>query len=110
LIEPDTTAPQITVDASLSESTRIEVNWRGTDGLDSDVAAYEVRVSIDGGAATPWLADTTSETAIYEAEPGHTYTFVVTGRDHAGNSSDATAVTVVTDSSAEQSVDPVATH
>lgn len=101
LIEPDTTAPQMMVEASLSESAQIEVNWRGTDGLDSDVAAYEVQVSIDGGPAIPWLAYTTAETAVYEAEPGHAYTFVVIGRDRAGNASDATAVTVVTDGSVE---------
>ena len=95
LIEPDTLPPAVTINAPVTSTSRIEMGWGGED-WGSGMHDYDVLVAADGGAPVPWLAATTAVTAIYEAEPGHTYTFTVTGRDRAGNLSQPATASVRT--------------
>ena len=93
LIEPDTLPPDIYASAPLTATGTITVEWGGTD-WGSGMAAYNVSVSMDGGAFTGWLTETTAVSAVYPVVEGHTYTFAVSGVDNAGNWSGETAVTV----------------
>lgn len=86
LIEADTYAPAVTVDAPPFGRTHLlPISWSGDDGLGSGVVGYTVTVSVDGGPATTWLANTAETAGAYPVEVGHTYTFSVTARDRAGN-------------------------
>ena len=95
LIEPDTLAPSVTANAPVTSTASIEISWAGED-WGSGVPAYDVSVATDGGPPLPWLVDTAAVTAVYEGEPGRTYTFTVTGRDGAGNLSQPATLSVHT--------------
>ncbi len=60
------------------------VRWSGQDAT-SGLASFTIYVSIDGGAFTPWLSDTTLTEAQYNGSDGHTYAFYSVARDQAGN-------------------------
>ncbi len=85
LIETDTSAPSVTVDALTPISNpAIDVSWSGQD-LGSGMQNYDVWVYQDGITVTAWVENTTEESATYRGEPGVTYGFSATGRDWAGN-------------------------
>ncbi|MDX1688863.1 MAG: hypothetical protein R3248_12850 [Candidatus Promineifilaceae bacterium] len=99
LIEPDTQAPLVTLQAPpFGRAGLLPISWEGDDQFGSGAVAYTVTVSVDGGPATTWLAGTAATAGAYPVELGRTYTFTVTARDRAGNlSSPATASVPIID-------------
>jgi spore germination protein YaaH/flagellar hook assembly protein FlgD len=81
----DTTAPEAGI-AVLPATTRdagFVVSWRATD--DSAIRAYDIQVSIDGGAWTPWLTATRATSDVYLGGDGHGYAFRARATDAYGN-------------------------
>jgi hypothetical protein len=95
LIETDTLPPEVIASGPVTAVANIDLTWQGTD-LGSGLQDYDVTVAVDGGTAVSWLTGTTSTSATYSGEPGHSYVFTVYGRDNAGNVSGGTAVTTIT--------------
>ncbi len=60
------------------------VSWSGTDPGGPGIADYNVLVSVNGGAYQPWLQDTTQTAAVYDGQPGDSYSFVVQAQDLLG--------------------------
>lgn len=81
----DHAAPQAGIAAlpatSLDEG--IVVAWAAADV--SAVKAYDVQVSVDGGAWAPWLTATRSRTDVWLGADGHAYAFRVRATDAKGN-------------------------
>ncbi|HTU90201.1 MAG TPA: hypothetical protein VMF69_09020 [Gemmataceae bacterium] len=81
------TPPTSTVAALPAFSSgSFNVSWSGqasTGG--NNIASYDVYVSDNGGAFTPWLTDTTQNTATFTGVKGHTYGFYSIATDNAGN-------------------------
>jgi hypothetical protein len=65
--------------------TSIPVSWSGTAGSGGPITTYDISVSIDGGAFTPWLTGTTLTSSTYTATLGHTYSFISQATDATGN-------------------------
>jgi uncharacterized repeat protein (TIGR01451 family) len=63
----------------------ILVRWAGNDGSGAGVAAYDVFISIDGGAYQLWLAQTGNTQAVYSGQVGHTYRFYTIAYDRLGH-------------------------
>ena len=84
----DANKPSSAVEALPSDSisNEFEVAWSGSDSdIGSGLALFDIYVSIDGGAYSPWLANTTLTNATYAGEAGHTYAFFSVATDNAGN-------------------------
>jgi hypothetical protein len=85
----DTAAPksQVTMLPPKTSATAFVVRWQGTDEVPgAGVAAFNVLVSIDGGAFGPWQSNVTATSATYNALPGqHTYAFKTQAIDNTGN-------------------------
>ena len=64
--------------------TNFTVQWSGTD-LGSGIASYTIYVSDNGGAFTAWQANTTSTSAVYNGQVGHSYGFYSIAQDLVGN-------------------------
>jgi len=82
----DRAAPTSSV-AALSAQTAgegIALQWSGSDA-GAGVMDYTVYVSVDGGAYSAWLSETTSTSATYEGAIGHRYSFYTIARDGLGN-------------------------
>ncbi len=82
----DTTPPEAGI-LPLPPSQSIEafpVTWTAIDDW-SGVAAYDVQVSVDGGAWADWQPATTATSAIYQGSAGHGYAFRVSATDGKGN-------------------------
>ncbi|MCB8984561.1 MAG: hypothetical protein H6659_12095 [Ardenticatenaceae bacterium] len=94
LLEPDTLPPVVSVTAPPVAALAAAVSWSGQD-WGSGVVSYDVFVKKDSSLPSSWLVDTTAVSGQYPVEMGHTYTFLVMGRDQAGNVSEGTAVTVL---------------
>jgi predicted nucleic acid-binding Zn ribbon protein len=60
------------------------VGWKGADAT-SGVASYDVLVSVNGSASTPWLQATTKTSEIYSGADGGVYAFTFLATDRAGN-------------------------
>jgi YD repeat-containing protein len=60
------------------------VSWSGSDASGPGIATYSVFVSVNGGAFTPWLTNTTATSAAYTGVPGDTYAFYSVATDAAG--------------------------
>ena len=69
--------------AAITITSSIEVNWSGTD-VGSGVSAYDVFVSINGGAYSAWLSNTSLQTSTYSGVSGTNYAFYSRATDHAG--------------------------
>jgi hypothetical protein len=82
----DGTAPVPTLAAPAGSTTApsIPLSWGATDAA-AGVDHYDVEVSADGTAFTPWLTATTSTGATYAGEAGHSYAFRVRAADRMGN-------------------------
>ncbi len=65
-------------------STRIAVQWSGSDGDGSGIASFDIYVSTDGGPYEAWLRGVTETSAVYRAKGSHTYGFVAVARDNTG--------------------------
>ncbi|WAC18397.1 chitobiase/beta-hexosaminidase C-terminal domain-containing protein [Luteolibacter sp. SL250] len=61
----------------------IAVTWSGTDN--EGVAFYDVYVSINGGAWTPWRTHTYATGGVYSGTAGNTYAFYSIATDFSGN-------------------------
>ena len=68
---------------STTRDAAIQVRWTGRD--DTAVERYDVQVSVDGGAWSTWLDDTSRSSATYRGRDGHGYAFRVRARDRKGN-------------------------
>jgi len=82
----DTTAPVSSVEplSPTQSPATFTVSWTGTDagvGIDH----YDIYVSDNGGAFTPWQTMTTATSASYTGTIGHTYAFFSTAADRLGN-------------------------
>ena len=95
VVEQDAQAPTASLDLpDVTIKETLLVRWSGNDGLGGGVAAYDVEVAVNGGAAEAWLTGTTATQAGYEMSPGNRYTFTVRARDRAGNVSASASRTV----------------
>ncbi|MEX2307284.1 MAG: CARDB domain-containing protein [Pirellulales bacterium] len=62
------------------------VRWSGQDDVSgSAISGYSILVSVNGGAYTPWLANTTLTEAPFVGQVGHGYRFYSVAHDNAGN-------------------------
>jgi RHS repeat-associated protein len=85
----DPTSAVLPLPAQVTQSEFL-VSWAGADDAGgSGIASYEIFVSDNGGAFSPWLSDTTLTTASFLGHPGHSYAFYSQARDHAGNTEPA---------------------
>jgi hypothetical protein len=84
----DATAPTPTIASPAPTTTarELKVAWGATDAH-SSVATYDVDLSTDGGAWTPWLTATSQTQATHTGTPGHRYRFRVRATDSLGNAS-----------------------
>lgn len=83
----DRTAPTSSVEAlpTRTETPEFLVRWASADDEGgSSVSSVSVYVSVDGGAWTLWLENTTLSEAVYVGEGGHSYAFYSVARDVAG--------------------------
>ena len=82
----DTAAPGCTVVAlpAYVGLAPFSVKWVSFDA-GSGVASYDVQYRNDGGAWTNWHTGTTSNSASFTGDRGHTYTFRCRARDAVGN-------------------------
>ena len=75
---------------SQSEDESFTVSWAGQDDeTGSGLAGFDIYVSDNDGAYTPWLSNTTATTAEFTGQGGHTYKFYSIAKDNAGNIEDA---------------------
>ncbi len=84
----DTAGPTSSVQPlpGVEPSTNFTVSWSGQDETGgSGLAFYDVYVSDNGGAFTPWLTGTTQTSATYPGTNGHTYGFYSVATDNVGN-------------------------
>ncbi|HEY3365471.1 MAG TPA: Ig-like domain-containing protein [Symbiobacteriaceae bacterium] len=87
--------PGISAPAQAAGGTAFLVSWSADDGTGSGVAAYEVTLSVNGGAAATWKSGSgASGESSYTGVGGSTYTFAVRAKDVAGNWSGWTSTTV----------------
>ncbi len=81
----DTEAPTSRVTALPSSSSPlVTVRWTGTDTGDG-IASYDVFVSENGGAFSPWLTGVTQTEALYRGTSGASYQFYSQAIDRQGN-------------------------
>jgi RHS repeat-associated protein len=81
----DIDAPTASVNPLPATTTTLDipVAWTGTDP-GSGIARYDVFVSVNGGAFTLWLDDTTTTTDTYAGTNGASYGFFVVATDNIG--------------------------
>jgi hypothetical protein len=83
-VSPPTSRVQPLPDVEPSAS--FTLSWSGQDETGgSGVAYYDIYVSDNGGAFTPWLTGTTQTSATYAGQNGHSYGFYSVATDNAGN-------------------------
>ena len=70
------------------------VSWTARDA--SSIASYDVQVSVDGGAWSPWLSATKATSEVYPGRGGRGYAFRVRARDAKGNAGEYTTPQVWT--------------
>jgi hypothetical protein len=68
----------------ISTTPSFTVSWSGSDNNGSGLSHFDVYVSDNGGAFTPWLLDTTETSAVYAGTQGHTYGFYSVATDNFG--------------------------
>jgi hypothetical protein len=83
----DNTPPTSSVTAlpANDPATTFPVSWSGSDGGGSGIASYTIYASVNGGAFSPWLADTAQTTADYTGTIGNSYAFYSVATDNVGN-------------------------
>lgn len=86
----DVGAPSATVVplATVTNSATFVVNWNGVDDASgspgSGIASFDVFVSDNGGPYSLFQEATTSSSAVFSGEYGHTYRFISIATDHLG--------------------------
>ncbi len=83
----DNGAPASTVTALPAQSSSpFTVSWTGQDDAGgSGVASYDIFVSDNGAAFTPFLTGTTATSATFTGQDGHTYGFYSVATDNVGH-------------------------
>ena len=83
----DSIAPSTSVATLPSQSpSTFVVSWSGADDAGgSGIASYDIFVSIDGAAATPWLVNQTAKQADYTGQNERSYAFYSIAADNVGN-------------------------
>jgi hypothetical protein len=83
----DVGPPTSTVTAlPATEGSSFTVSWSGQDDAGgSGIAFYNIYVSDNGGAVTPFLTGTTQTSATFSGVAGHTYAFYSVATDNVGN-------------------------
>jgi hypothetical protein len=69
---------------STSSCPNFPVKWSGTD-VGAGITNYNVYVSKDGGAFSPWVTNLTRKQGIYRGQMGHSYGFYSIATDAVGN-------------------------
>ena len=64
--------------------TNFTVQWSGND-IGAGIGSYTIYVSDDGGSFTAWQTNTTSTSAVYNGQVGHSYGFYSIAQDLVGN-------------------------
>lgn len=95
LVERDLQSPTAEINGS-EQANGISVNWSGDDLTGSGIAAYTVRVSVDGGEQTVWLSETRETSGVYTGNYEYGVEFFVTAEDYGGNTSSSESVLVGT--------------
>lgn len=82
----DNTPPtsQVTAFSGSQLCPNFTVQWSGAD-IGSGIANYTIYVSDNGGAFTAWQTNTTSTSAVYNGQVGHSYGFYSIAQDLVGN-------------------------
>jgi len=76
-------ASQVAGLPATTDSTRFQVSWSGTDGVEgSGIGSYDVFVSVNEGPYTLWLDDTVQTSALYAGQNGHAYRFYSVATDN----------------------------
>ncbi|HTU19754.1 MAG TPA: hypothetical protein VMG10_16955 [Gemmataceae bacterium] len=65
-------------------SPTFTVSWSGSDPNGPGIASYNIYVSVNGGAFTPWLTNTTQTSATYTGQAGQSYGFYSVAIDQNG--------------------------
>jgi RHS repeat-associated protein len=74
------------------EETSFTVTWSGEDVAGgSGLAGYDVYVSDNGAAYSPWVTNASNTSDVFTGEPAHTYRFYSLARDNVGNVEDPPA-------------------
>ena len=84
----DSGAPtsSVTALAATESFTGFLVSWSGQDDASgSGIASYDIYVSDNGGAFTPWLSNATFTSSTYPGQAGHSYGFYSVAADNVGN-------------------------
>ncbi len=72
--------------SATTTSTGFTVSWSGTPGPGAGpIASYTIFDAEDGGPFTPFLTDTTTTTATFTGQFGHTYGFYSVATDNSGD-------------------------
>ena len=61
-----------------------DVSWGGNDGQGSGLKFFDIYASEDGEPFYPWITQTSSTTATFQAESGHSYAFYSVATDNLG--------------------------
>ena len=82
----DNTAPTSQVSAlpGTELCTNFTVQWSGND-IGSGIQDFTIYASDNGGAFTAWQTNTTSTSAVFDGQVGHSYGFYSIARDLVGN-------------------------
>lgn len=81
----DTSVPTSSVSPlPATSSPSFTVSWSGNDGAGSGIATYDIFVSDNGGAFTPFLSGTTATSASFTGQAGHTYGFFSVATSNVG--------------------------
>jgi hypothetical protein len=66
-------------------SANFTVSWSGADATGASITGYSIYVSVDGGAYSVWLNNTTATQATFSGQSGHSYAFYSVALDSSGN-------------------------
>ena len=71
---------------AVTASSSFTVGWAGTAGAGAtNIASYEIFVSVDGGAFQPFLTGTTATSSTFSGQYGNTYAFFSVATDNLGD-------------------------
>jgi hypothetical protein len=74
----------VTVLPATESAPSFPVSWSGSDGGGPGIASYSIFVSDNGGPFVPWLTATSQNSATYNGQHGHTYSFYSVATDALG--------------------------
>ncbi len=81
----DATTPTTTMAPLPTQSPAgFPVSWSGSDAGGPGIGDYTVLVSVNGGPYSDWMQGTTVTSAVYDGQPGDSYSFIVQAQDLLG--------------------------